>query len=154
MAPKFVFFMSLGSMKKERRYACLLEAKASHSHRMCAKVSSSIPHLLHIQQSLGVISSYTPWWILASSKIFLHFSQSCDLGAQFLMTMLNPCSCWVVFIFSIQFTILEASQQTCFYVSLIPNPQPGGPGYLFLSGSSPLTCLAWEALPVVMLLAA
>jgi hypothetical protein len=27
-------------------------------------------------------------------------------------------------------------------------PQPGGPGYPFLSGSSPLTCLAWDALPV------
>jgi len=33
-------------------------------------------------------------------------------------------------------------------VSLMPNPQPGGPEYPFLSGSSPLTCLAWEALPV------
>jgi hypothetical protein len=33
-------------------------------------------------------------------------------------------------------------------VSLTPNPQPGGPGYPFLSGPSPLTCLAWEALPV------
>jgi len=33
-------------------------------------------------------------------------------------------------------------------VSLMPNPKPGGPGYPFLSGSSPLTCLAWEALPV------
>jgi hypothetical protein len=31
----------------------------------------------------------------------------------------------------------------------MPNPQPGGPGYPFLSGSSPLTCLAGEALPVV-----
>ena len=27
-------------------------------------------------------------------------------------------------------------------------PQPGGPGHPFLSGSSPLTCLAWETLPV------
>ena len=25
----------------------------------------------------------------------------------------------------------------------MPNPQPGGPGYPFLSGSSPLTCLAF-----------
>ena len=33
-------------------------------------------------------------------------------------------------------------------VSPMPNPQPGGPGYPYLSGSSPLTCLAWEALPV------
>ena len=36
----------------------------------------------------------------------------------------------------------------CEVVSPTPNPQPGGPGYPFSSGSSPLTCLAWEALPV------
>jgi hypothetical protein len=33
-------------------------------------------------------------------------------------------------------------------VSLTPNQQPGGPGHPILSGSSLLTCLAWEALPV------
>jgi len=37
--------MSCGSMKKEPRYACLSEAKVSHSHRMWAEVSSSTPHL-------------------------------------------------------------------------------------------------------------
>ena len=37
------------------------------------------------------------------------------------------------------------------FVSPTPNPQPGGPGYPFLSGSSPLTCLASEALPVATL---
>jgi hypothetical protein len=31
------------------------------------------------------------------------------------------------------------------------NPQPGGPGYLFTSASSPVTCPAWEALPVAAL---
>jgi hypothetical protein len=36
----------------------------------------------------------------------------------------------------------------CGVVSPTPNPQPGGPGCPFLSGSSPLTCLAWGALPV------
>jgi hypothetical protein len=36
----------------------------------------------------------------------------------------------------------------CGVVSPMPNPQPGGAGYHFSSGSSPLTCLAWEALPV------
>jgi hypothetical protein len=36
----------------------------------------------------------------------------------------------------------------CGVVSPKPNHQPGGPGYPFLSGSSPLTCLASEALPV------
>ena len=33
-------------------------------------------------------------------------------------------------------------------VSLMPKSQPWGPWYPFFSGSSPLTCLAWEALPV------
>jgi hypothetical protein len=33
-------------------------------------------------------------------------------------------------------------------VSLTPNPQPGGPGYLLLSGPSPSTCPAWVALPI------
>jgi hypothetical protein len=36
----------------------------------------------------------------------------------------------------------------CGVVSPTPNPQPVGPGYPFLSGSSPLTCLTWEARPV------
>jgi hypothetical protein len=36
----------------------------------------------------------------------------------------------------------------------MPNSQPGGPGYPFLSGSSPLTYPAWEPLPVAMLLPA
>jgi hypothetical protein len=36
-------------------------------------------------------------------------------------------------------------------VNPIPNPQPGGPGYPFLSGSSPLICPAWETLPAATL---
>jgi hypothetical protein len=36
-------------------------------------------------------------------------------------------------------------------VSLMPNPQPVGPRYPFSSGSSLLTCLAWEALAVAKL---
>jgi hypothetical protein len=39
----------------------------------------------------------------------------------------------------------------CRVISLTPKPQPGGPGYPFLSGSSPLTCPAWETLPVATL---
>ena len=41
----------------------------------------------------------------------------------------------------------------CGVVSPTPTPQPGGPGYPFSSGSSPLTCLAWEALPVAYAIA-
>jgi len=47
MAPRLMLFMSSGSKKKESRYACLSEAKASHLQRMWAEVSSSAPHLLH-----------------------------------------------------------------------------------------------------------
>jgi len=47
MAPKLILLMSSGSKKKEPRYTCLCEAKASHSQRMWAEVSSSAPHLLH-----------------------------------------------------------------------------------------------------------
>ena len=46
MAPRLMLLMFSGS-KKEPRYACLSEAKASHSQRMWAVVSSSAPHLLN-----------------------------------------------------------------------------------------------------------
>jgi hypothetical protein len=36
-------------------------------------------------------------------------------------------------------------------VNPMPNPQPGGPGCLSLSGTSLLTCPAWETLPVATL---
>jgi hypothetical protein len=39
--------MSSGSRKKEPKYACLVEAKASHQQRLWAEVSSSAPHFLH-----------------------------------------------------------------------------------------------------------
>jgi hypothetical protein len=45
-------------------------------------------------------------------------------------------------------TFVTISFLLCGVVSPTQNTQPGGPGYLFLSGSSPLTSLAWEALPV------
>jgi len=47
MSPRLINLMSSGSKKKEPRYTCLSEAKASHSQRMWAEVSSSAPHLLH-----------------------------------------------------------------------------------------------------------
>jgi hypothetical protein len=50
--------------------------------------------------------------------------------------------------FSLYSTFVTLSFLLCGVVSPTPNPQHGGPGYFFLSGSSPLTCLAWEALPV------
>ena len=47
MAPRLTLLMSSGSKEQQPRNACLSEAKASHSQRMWAEVSSSAPHLLH-----------------------------------------------------------------------------------------------------------
>jgi len=57
MAPRLKLLMSSGSKKKEPRYICLSEAKASHSQRMWAKVSSAAPHLLH----KGLLVSPIKW---------------------------------------------------------------------------------------------
>jgi hypothetical protein len=46
------------------------------------------------------------------SKIVLHCSYSCDVPYS---PFLNPSSCQVIFVSSIWFPILEASQQTFFY---------------------------------------
>jgi hypothetical protein len=48
MAPICSSLISSGSKKKEPRYACLNEAKASHSHKMWTEVSFSVPHFLQM----------------------------------------------------------------------------------------------------------
>ena len=55
MAPIPSTLISSGSRKKEPRCACLSEAKAPHSHKMCAEVSSSLPHFLQVGLSLSPI---------------------------------------------------------------------------------------------------
>jgi hypothetical protein len=55
VAPRFWCFMSSGSKKKEPKWACLIEAKASHWQRMWAEVSSSAPHFLQSGLSLSPI---------------------------------------------------------------------------------------------------
>jgi len=47
--------MSSRSKKREPRYVCLSEAKASHSHKMWTEVSSSIPHFLQMGLLLSPI---------------------------------------------------------------------------------------------------
>jgi hypothetical protein len=47
MAPKLKLLMSSGSKKKDPRCLRLSAAKASHSHKMWAEVSSLSPHFLH-----------------------------------------------------------------------------------------------------------
>jgi hypothetical protein len=48
--------MSSRSKKKEPRCVRLSEAKASHSHKMCTEVSSSVPHFLQVWLSLSPIT--------------------------------------------------------------------------------------------------
>jgi hypothetical protein len=56
------FLMSSGFRKEEPRYTWLSEAKASHSQRMWAEVSSFAPHLLHS----GLSSNPSRWRSLLS----------------------------------------------------------------------------------------
>jgi hypothetical protein len=55
MAPIFSYLISSGSKKKEPRYVCLSQAKASYSHKMWTEVSSSIPHFLQMGLLLSPI---------------------------------------------------------------------------------------------------
>jgi len=57
MAPKPKLLIFSGSKKKEPKYACLSEARASHSHKMWAEVPSPTPRFLH----RGLSSSPSRW---------------------------------------------------------------------------------------------
>jgi len=57
MAPKLMLLISSGSRKKEPKYPCLNEAKASHSQRMWAEACSLNSHLLHS----GLSSNPSRW---------------------------------------------------------------------------------------------
>jgi len=55
MAPTTSILMSFSSKKKEPRYLCLSETKASHSPKICT-VSSSVPHFLQMGLLLSPIT--------------------------------------------------------------------------------------------------
>ena len=55
MTPILNFLISSGSKKKEPRYVCLSEAKASHSHKMWTEVSSLVLHFLQVGLLLSPI---------------------------------------------------------------------------------------------------
>jgi len=57
MAPIFSSLTSSGPKKNEFRYACLSEAKASHSHKMPTEVSPLVPHFLQV----GLLLSPITW---------------------------------------------------------------------------------------------
>jgi hypothetical protein len=56
MAPTPSTLMSSRFKKKEPRYLCLSDAKASHSHKICTEVSSSVPHFLQVGSALSPIT--------------------------------------------------------------------------------------------------
>jgi hypothetical protein len=56
MAPTPSTQMSSGSKKKEPRRICLSEAKASHSHKICTEISSSVSHFLQVGLLLSPIT--------------------------------------------------------------------------------------------------
>ena len=56
MAPIFSFLIPSGSKKKEPRYECLSEARASHTHKTGNGVSSSVPHCLQMGLLLSPIT--------------------------------------------------------------------------------------------------
>jgi len=56
MAPTPIILMSSGSKKKEPRYLCLSETKATHSPKICTEVSSSVPHFLQVGLLLSRIT--------------------------------------------------------------------------------------------------
>jgi hypothetical protein len=56
MAPTRSTLMSSGFKKKEPRYLCLSEARASHSHKICTEISSSVPHFLQVGSLLSPIT--------------------------------------------------------------------------------------------------
>jgi hypothetical protein len=73
IAPKLILLISSGSKKKEPRCVCLSEAKASHSQRMWAEVSSSTTHLLHSGMSARrIVLCRKPVTIL---KVCLNYKQ-------------------------------------------------------------------------------
>ena len=55
MARIFNFLISSESTKKEPRYVCLSESKATHSHKIWTEVSSSVPHFLQMRLLLSPI---------------------------------------------------------------------------------------------------
>jgi len=56
MAPTPSTLISSWSKKKEPRYLRLSEAKASHLHKICTEVSSSVPHFLQAGSLLSPIT--------------------------------------------------------------------------------------------------
>jgi hypothetical protein len=96
---------------------------------------------------------YSSGWALAFWIVSLHFSLfficSDDEASNGTMKKWKECGwkrSWPT-----DFPFIPSSEADYLVVSLMPNPQPGGPGYPSSSGSHPLTCPAWVTIPVATL---
>jgi hypothetical protein len=110
------------------------------------------------------LSALQPWVSLGllnkPVSIALCLSSSLSTASSLLFSSLLQCQIWLpsffrhhlFHLFLILPRLIAGFRNKlflrCGVVNPTPNLQPGGPGYPFSSGSSPLTCLAWEALPV------
>jgi len=74
MAPILRFIISSGSKKKVNSYACLSEAKASHTHRTWTEVSSSAPHFPQVELLLNPIIEGIVSLIICEEKV--HWDKS------------------------------------------------------------------------------
>ena len=102
--PKPKLLISSSSKKKEPRYACPSEARALHSHKMWAEVSSLTPHFLH----KGLSSSPSRWRYLL--RVLWPIRRP--------VTTLERDMCWFMLVLSIKQNVLMKDSSVC-YASLI-----------------------------------
>jgi hypothetical protein len=111
----------------------------------------SFPSALQLRMSFGLLNNPPPFFSiphLSSPSFHFHFTEII-----YILQPSQPGSSYLCSIHSSETDCL-VSEHFSFYgevVSLMPNPQPGGPGYPSSSGSYPLTCPAWVILPVTKL---
>jgi hypothetical protein len=106
---------------------------------------------LSVTNSLHLLTPST-WRSLSTSYVTLYtVLQELEDSLQLPKYILSPCPSNIIKSFQL-IPLLNFRNNTFFYcvgvLNPTPNSQPGGPVYTLLSGSSPLTCLVWEAPPV------
>jgi len=69
MVPIIRYILFSGSKKKEPRYECLSEAKASHLHKMWTEVSSSVLVFLQVGLFISLITYRSILRLLGPVKI-------------------------------------------------------------------------------------
>jgi len=106
-----------------------------------------LPSIIHVYDATA---SSGPWPLLNGASILLYLqflsSTSCSMCQKFCPFSYTQAT---FYLSDTSDPSLRFCRHNCFmgWGSFYAQPQTGGPGYP-LSGSSPLTCLAWEALPV------